>query len=190
MPGGMPGGGFGGTPGGFGGMPGMGGKTRSFHFSTDGGGGLGGGYSFANAQSIFEDFMKTQGGGDDLFAQFGGLGGNGGGGGRSRYRESGGARRRAPTPEPTVVERPLPLSLEELFTGRQKKMRIQRKTYEETSGKRKLEDKMLNIEIKPGYKAGTKIKFKGVGDQEEGGTQDLHFVIKEVSCSDKLIKTK
>ncbi|KAI4165747.1 MAG: hypothetical protein LQ342_000690 [Letrouitia transgressa] len=179
-----PGGGFGGMPGGFGGMPGIGGKTRSFHYTTDGGGGLGGGFSFTNAQSIFEDFMKSQGGGDDLFAQFNSLGGNGGGGGRSRYRGSGGGRRRAPTPEVTIVEKPLMLSLEELFSGRQKKMRIQRKTYEETSGKRKVEDKLLNIEIKPGYKAGTKIKFKGVGDQEEGGTQDLHFVIKEKEHKD------
>ncbi|KAL9034037.1 MAG: hypothetical protein Q9214_007231 [Letrouitia sp. 1 TL-2023] len=180
----MPGGGFSGMPGAFGEMPGIGGKTRSFHYSTDGGGGggLGGGFSFTSAQSIFEDFMRQQGGsGDDLFAQFGG---NGGGGGRSRYRESGGGRRRPPTPEATIVEKPLPLSLEELFSGRQKKMRIQRKTYEETSGKRKLEDKLLNIEIKPGYKAGTKIKFKGVGDQEEGGTQDLHFIIKEKDHTD------
>ncbi|KAL9612095.1 MAG: hypothetical protein Q9167_003282 [Letrouitia subvulpina] len=180
-PSGMPGAGFGGMPGGFGGMPSMGGKTRPFHFPTDGGGGgFSGGFSFSNAHSIFDDFIKQQGGGEDLFAQFGGLGGNGGGGGRSRYRESGGGgRRRAPTPEVTIVEKPLPLSLEELFTGKQKKMRIKRKTYEETSGKRKMEDKLLDIEIKPGYKAGTKIKFKGVGDQEEGGTQDLHFIIKE-----------
>jgi DnaJ family protein B protein 4 len=35
------------------------------------------------------------------------------------------------------------------------------------------------MDIKPGLKKGSKIKFKGVGDQEEGGQQDLHFVVEE-----------
>ena len=37
------------------------------------------------------------------------------------------------------------------------------------------------MDIKPGLKKGSKIKFKGVGDQEEGGQQDLHLIIGEVS---------
>ncbi|KAL9602568.1 MAG: hypothetical protein Q9219_001712 [cf. Caloplaca sp. 3 TL-2023] len=180
-PGGMPGG-FGGMPGGFGGIPGMGG-TRSFHFSTGGGGG-GGGFSFSNPESIFSDFFKQGGAGmgddDDIFAQFTGGGRGGGAGGRPRFRESGGgARRRVPTPEVTTVEKPLALTLEELYKGAHKKMKIKRKTYDDGSGKRKTEDKILEMDVKPGFKAGTKIKFKAVGDQEEGGTQDLHFIIQE-----------
>ncbi|KAL8974796.1 MAG: hypothetical protein Q9197_000972 [Variospora fuerteventurae] len=184
--GGMPGGGFGGMPSGFGGMPGMGGGgTRSFHFSTGGGpGGGAGGFSFSNPENVFADFFKQGGAGmgddDDIFAQFAGGGGSrGGSGGRSKFWESGGGRRRAPTPEVTTVEKPLPLSLEELFNGVHKKMKIKRKTYDDGSGKRKVEDKILDMDILPGYKAGTKIKFKGVGDQEEGGTQDLHFIVQE-----------
>ncbi|KAL8779081.1 MAG: hypothetical protein Q9213_007109 [Squamulea squamosa] len=183
-PGGMPGGFAGGMPGGFGGMPGGmgGGGTRSFHFSTGGPGG-GGGFSFSNPESIFADFFKQGGAGmgddDDIFAQFTGGSPSGGGGERSRYRDSGVGRRRARTPEVTTVEKPLPLTLEELFKGTKKKMKIKRKTYDDGSGKRKVEDKILDMDILPGYKAGTKIKFKGVGDQEEGGTQDLHFVIQE-----------
>ncbi len=118
---------------------------------------------------------------EDIFAQFTGGSAGGGGGERSRYRDSGVGRRRARTPEVTTVEKPLPLTLEELFKGTKKKMKIKRKTYDDGSGKRKVEDKILDIEIKPGYKAGTKIKFQGVGDQEEGGTQDLHFIVQEVS---------
>ncbi|KAL8948875.1 MAG: hypothetical protein Q9222_004979 [Ikaeria aurantiellina] len=182
--GGMPGGGFGGMPGGFGGMPGMGGSggTRSFHINTNGGfGGGSGGFSFSNPDSIFADFFKQGGAGmgddDDIFAQFTG-GSRGGPGGRSRFRESGG-RRRAPTPEITTVEKQLPLTLEELFKGTHKKMKIKRKTYDDGNGKRKMEDKILDMDIRPGYKKGTKIKFKGVGDQEEGGTQDLHFIVQE-----------
>jgi DnaJ family protein B protein 4 len=30
-------------------------------------------------------------------------------------------------------------------------------------------------------KKGSKIKFNGVGDQVEGGRQDLHFIVDEVS---------
>ena len=81
----------------------------------------------------------------------------------------------------TIVDRPLPVTLEELYKGTHKKMKIKRKTFDEGTNKRKVEDKILDMEIRPGYKAGTKIKFKGVGDQEEGGTQDLHFIVTEVS---------
>ena len=59
-------------------------------------------------------------------------------------------------------------------------MKIRRKTYDQRTHVQNVEDKILDIGIKPGYKVGTKIKFKGVGDQEEGGTQDLHFIVTEV----------
>lgn len=173
-PGGVP---FEGMPGGFG-MGGMPGGGRTFHFSTSGGGG---GFNFSNPESIFETFFKQGGAGmgddDDVFAQFGG-----GRAGRSSrgYRESNGhRRRREPTPEPTIVERPLPVTLEELYKGARKKMRIKRKTFDPSTGKRNVEEKTLDMEVKPGWKAGTKIKFKGVGDQEEGGTQDMHFIVSE-----------
>lgn len=181
--GGMPGG-FAGMPGGFGGVPGMGGGgPRSYHYSTGGGSG---GFSFSSPDNIFADFFKQGGAGmgddDDIFAQFN-FGGGRGRGGKPGYRDSPNERRRrrAPTPEVTTVEKPLELALEDLFAGTHKKMKIKRKTYDDGSGKRKMEDKILDMDIKPGYKAGTKIKFKGVGDQEEGGTQDLHFIVKEVS---------
>lgn len=162
-------------------MPG--GGTRTFHFSTSGGGG---GFSFSNPESIFSEFFKSGGAGlgddDDVFANFGSQGQRmGGGRSRSFMESTGGARPyRAPTPEVTTVERPLSVTLEELFKGVHKKMKIKRKTYDHGTNKRKLEDKILDMEIRPGYKAGTKIKFKGVGDQEEGGTQDLHFIVTEV----------
>ncbi|KAL8677619.1 MAG: hypothetical protein Q9224_007179 [Gallowayella concinna] len=173
-------------PGGFGGMPGMGGGgTRSFHFSSSGGpGGSTGGFTFSNPESIFANFFKQGGAGtgddDDIFAQFpGGSLRGGGSGGRSRYGESGVGRRRARTPEVTTVEKPLNVTLEELYSGTKKKMKIKRKTYDDGSGLRKVEDKILDMEIKPGYKAGTKLMFAGVGDQEEGGKQDLHFIVTE-----------
>ncbi|KLJ11258.1 DnaJ like subfamily B member 4 [Blastomyces silverae] len=60
-------------------------------------------------------------------------------------------------------------------------MKIKRKTFDERTGKRSVEDKILEFDVKPGLKAGSKIKYAGVGDQEEGGTQDLHFIITEAS---------
>lgn len=187
-PPGAAGAGAGGMPPGFegmnfggmgGGMPGGGGRT--FHFSTSGGGG--GGFGTSDPMDIFSQFFKQGGAGmgddEDIFSQFTQ-------GGRSRSSRQGdphmstSSRKRAQTPEVTTVERPLPVTLEELFTGARKKMKIKRKTYDARTGKRSTEDKILDMEIKPGYKAGTKIKFKAVGDQEEGGVQDMHFIVTEV----------
>lgn len=186
----------GGMPGGFNGfnfegMPG--GGTRSFHFSTGGGGGAGG-FNFNDPNDIFAQFMRSAGGGgargfdddDDPFAGFAGAP-------RSARRTRSGfaaePRHRETTPEVTTVERPLPLTLEELFNGVTKKMKIKRKTYDET-GKRVQTDQILEVPIKPGLKKGSKIKFNGVGDQVEGGRQDLHFIVEEVSNHQTLSQTR
>ena len=87
---------------------------------------------------------------------------------------------RPPAPEVSTVERPLLLSLEEMFLGVTKKMKIKRKMFDDT-GKRTTTDTVLEVPIKPGLKKGSKIRFKGVGDQEEGGQQDLVFIVEEVS---------
>ncbi|KAI0814342.1 hypothetical protein GGR55DRAFT_427913 [Xylaria sp. FL0064] len=164
---------------------------RSFHFTTSGGGGNP--FNFSNPENIFAEFMRGGGGGagmggDDDDAAFSHIFGGGiprtSGGRSSRMRGyagqdpfRGGATREA-APEVTTVERALPLSLEELFNGITKKMKIKRKTFDE-SGKRTTSDQVLEVPIKPGLKKGSKIKFKGVGDQEEGGKQDLHFIVEE-----------
>ncbi|KAK8066320.1 DnaJ like subfamily B member 4 [Apiospora hydei] len=182
--------GGGGMPGGFegfnfGGMPG--GGARTYHFSTNGGGG-GGGFNFSNPNNIFAEFMRSAGGGggggfeDDDFADIMGGMPRGGGGRSSRMRgfpqDGFRSSAREATPEVTTVERALPLTLEELFNGVTKKMKIKRKTFDD-SGKRTTSDQVLEVPIKPGLKKGSKIKFKGVGDQEEGGKQDLHFIVEE-----------
>lgn len=175
-----------------GGMPG-GGGARTFHFSTGGGSHP---FNFSNPESIFAEFMRSSasaGGNEDEpdmnpFFGRGGMGGMPRASGRTRMRSnfpSGGdpfasSGAREATPDVTTVERALPLSLEELFTGVTKKMKIKRKSFDD-SGKRTTTDQVLEVPIKPGLKKGSKIKFKGVGDQEEGGKQDLHFIVEEVS---------
>jgi DnaJ homolog subfamily B member 4 len=174
------GGGSGGFP--FAQSGGMPGGTRSFHFSTGGGDG----FNFSNADDIFSEFLRNggggMGGGDDDFGFGGfGMGGMPGGMGGSKRGNRFSGSRRAPEPEVTVVEKPLAVSLEELFSGTTKKMKIKRKTYDQATGKQSTQDRILEVPIKKGLKAGSKIKFSDVGDQVEGGTQDLHFIVSEVS---------
>jgi DnaJ family protein B protein 4 len=165
----------------------MPGSTRTFSYSTSGG------FAFSDPESIFADFLRSMPSGvtdDDMggIPGFGGFGsrragGMGSGRGSSgRFRDMNGGPR-ALTPEVTVVEKPLPLTLEEVFKGATKKMKIKRKKFDTTTLKQSVEDIILEVPIKPGLKAGSKIKFKNVGDQVEGGTQDLHFIVEEVSLS-------
>lgn len=182
-------------PGGFGGFDfgGGGGGARTFHFTTSGGGpgGGAGGFSFTNPEDIFAEFMRQGGGGGmrggsgadeempDIFSSFAGAGPRSS---RPKMRTAGfgDSPKRDYAPEVSTVERPLPLTLEELFKGTTKKMKIKRKTFDD-AGKRVLSDQILEVPIKPGLKKGSKIKFNGVGDQQaEGGRQDLHFIVEEV----------
>ncbi|KAH7122592.1 DNAJ heat shock family protein-like protein [Dendryphion nanum] len=164
-------------------------RSQTFHFSTSGG--SGGGFNFSNPENIFADFLRggggSMGGDEDDFGNFGGFGMGGMpgglGGSRGSRRSAGGSRfdggRRVVTPEVTVVEKPLPVALEELFNGTTKKMKIKRKTYDPATMKQSTQDRILEVPIKKGLKAGSKIKFSDVGDQVEGGTQDLHFIVSE-----------
>lgn len=165
---------------GFGGMPS--GGTRTFHFSTGPGGG--GGFRFSSADDIFRNFAKAGGGmgmeDDDLFSMLGGGLGRGGRGFSSAGGPGFQQQRRAPTPEPTVVEKDLPLTLEELYKGTSKKVVTKSKAFD-PSGKRTVQEITLEANIKPGLRTGSKIKYRGVGDQEEGGKQDVHLIVTEVS---------
>jgi len=154
------------------GMGGMGGgsRGRNFHFSTGGGSAS---FQFSNPEDIFTEFARGGGFGGDMDDMFGSRGWRGQSGMPNGFRP------RQPTPEVTTIERPLPLTLEELFRGTNKKMKIKRKTFDESTGKAQVQDRILEMYIKPGLKAGSKIKFKAIADQEEGGTQDLHFIVTE-----------
>jgi DnaJ family protein B protein 4 len=170
-------------PGGFnfGGMPGGGGGGRTFHFSTGGGGPDG--FSFSNADDIFREFAKGSTGGgrggfddDDIFSM---LNGGMGGGGFRRPKGASQQKKRAPTPEPTVIEKDLPVTLEEIFNGVTKKVTTRSKTFD-SSGKLNAREVILEAKIKPGLRSGSKIKYKNFGDSEEGGRQDMHLIVKEV----------
>ncbi|XP_059641279.1 uncharacterized protein LOC132283357 isoform X2 [Cornus florida] len=118
---------------------------------------------------------------DDIYKEFFDVGSEDGG--RSRvfkdytHRTADSAsstgQRKAP-----AVDNLLPCSLEELYKGAKKKMKISR-TVVDTSGLRPVEE-ILTIEIKPGWKKGTKITFPEKGNEEPGVTPaDLIFVVDE-----------
>ncbi|KAJ5343086.1 hypothetical protein MYU51_016295 [Penicillium brevicompactum] len=184
----------GGMPGGFnfGGMPS--GGSRKFHFSTGPGGGGAGGFSFSDADDIFRNFAKGSGGmggggmgggmggidDDDLLSSVFGSGMGGGSGFRSSRPGAGYSKpKRAPTPEPTIVEKDLPLTLEEIYNGTSKKVKTKSKAFD-PMGKRTTQEVTLEANIKPGLRAGSKIKYRNIGDQEEGGRQDVHLIVKEI----------
>ena len=110
--------------------------------------------------------------------------GMGGGGGFSAEDLFGGGGGRgggfaSATPEPQEKaedwETPLKLTLEELYTGTTKKLKIGRKL---ANGQ--TEQKVITIDVKPGWKKGTKVRFAGSGNEvSPGNAQDLVFIVDE-----------
>lgn len=164
-----------------------------------GGGGMphnftGGNFHFTSGDPR-ETFARFFGGQGAQF-NFGGLGGFGGGGGGSGFNFNnynngdedmdveyigGGMGGQPPRKQRTVqdppIEKELPVSLEELFTGCDKKMKLTRKIYR-NDGSHTTEEKILKINVKPGWKAGTRVTFAKEGDVVPGRTPaDVVFKI-------------
>ncbi|MCO5596020.1 hypothetical protein L7F22_050074 [Adiantum nelumboides] len=77
------------------------------------------------------------------------------------------------------VESKLPCTLEELFNGAVRKMKISRNVLG-VGGKATTTEEFLTINIKPGWKRGTKITFPEKGNEQPGVVPaDLIFVIDE-----------
>ncbi|KAG5050612.1 hypothetical protein AAZX31_02G021900 [Glycine max] len=78
-----------------------------------------------------------------------------------------------------VVESSLLCTLEELYNGCKKKLKVSRIVPDEFGELRSVEE-ILKIDIKPGWKKGTKITFPGKGNQEPGfAPSDLIFELDE-----------
>ncbi|GAA5933998.1 hypothetical protein JCM3775_002845 [Rhodotorula graminis] len=179
--GGFPGG-AGGTTFSFGGMPGAGGggftpsdpnDIFSALFGSMGGGGMGGGGGAGGRRA-----RGAGAGAGNPFAGMAGMGGGGFPGGFGMDIDSDddmggpGAAKRPPPPPEAV--KPLPISLEDLYKGTTKKLRVTKKRL---NGQE--EANVLEVAIKPGYKPGTKIRFAKAGNEMAGGAQDIVFVIEE-----------
>ncbi|XAR50835.1 hypothetical protein NMG60_11005284 [Bertholletia excelsa] len=102
--------------------------------------------------------------GDDIFASFRGGAGEGSG---SMPRKG------------AAIERTLPCNLEDLYKGTTKKMKISRDVID-ACGRPNTMEEILTIEIKPGWKKGTKITFPEKGNEQRGVIPaDLVFIIDE-----------
>ncbi|KAL3528306.1 hypothetical protein ACH5RR_007628 [Cinchona calisaya] len=96
---------------------------------------------------------------------------SGGGVGSS---SSGGGMKKA-----AAVETVLMCSLEELYKGASRKLKISRRIIDRAGKFRNLEE-ILTVDIKPGWKKGTKITFPEKGNEEPGViSADLIFVVDE-----------
>lgn len=82
----------------------------------------------------------------------------------------------ASTSKPIEILRPLPLTLNELYSGAQKKFKTSRRLL---SGQ--TEERTLDVNVVKGWKIGTKIRFPGAGNEDPGSgtSQDIVFVVEE-----------
>lgn len=103
--------------------------------------------------------------GEDIFSQF--------------NRGAGGAGEPTIPRKAAAIERTLQCSLEDLYKGTTKKMKISRDVVD-ASGRPSTVEEILTIEIKPGWKKGTKITFPEKGNEQRGVIpSDLVFIIDE-----------
>lgn len=78
------------------------------------------------------------------------------------------------------IEHDLYVTLEDIFKGCTKKMKINKKVYNAEARTTRREDKVLTINIKPGWKAGTKITFQREGDQSPNSIpSDIVFIVRD-----------
>ncbi|KAI3848909.1 hypothetical protein MKW92_012368 [Papaver armeniacum] len=155
--------------------------------------GGGGGYPYSNGGSSggSNDFRFNPRNAEDIFAEFFGsspFGFGSMGAGRSmrfqsdnvfrNYSEGGGVGVSTPR-KPPPVESKLPCTLEELYTGSTRKMKISRNVID-ANGRLVPESEILTIDVKPGWKKGTKITFPDKGNEQANQLPaDLVFVIDE-----------
>ncbi|KAH9950007.1 DnaJ-domain-containing protein [Amylocystis lapponica] len=184
----------------FGGFPGSGGSGPTFTFTSNSPGGFG---SAADSHQL----TRRRSSSEQFFSGFGGMGGMGGmpsgfgrrgmssfagdeddnmdgsfsggmpGGMPNGARFSGTPRRPSSPSTPTAPEitRPLKISLEDLYSGTTKHLKVGRRLMSGGT-----EDKVLEIQISPGWKSGTKIRFPRAGNEQPNGeSQDLVFVVEE-----------
>jgi len=146
-------------------MPGMGGNPHQ-PFFNDG-----------------MDGMET----DDPFASLGGLGSNLGGNFGPRtapfrsqsFNVGSNSGPRKDKQQDPPVEHDLYVTLDDICKGVTKRMKISRRVVA-NDGTAKKEEKVLTINVKPGWKSGTKITFQREGDQAPNKIPaDIVFIIRD-----------
>ncbi|KAI0288793.1 hypothetical protein BC826DRAFT_1092918 [Russula brevipes] len=178
-------------------FPGGGGTT--FTFTSSGFPGDGGGFSPSDPMKVFQTMFglgglggRGMGGmrGPSLFDEDDDMGGSSpfsafratsgrmpGGmddGGGMRFTQS--SSQAPPKSEaPNEITRPLKLSLEDLYSGTTKHLKVSRRKLDGST-----EERVLEIAVQPGWKQGTKIRFPRAGNETAGGSSpDLVFIVED-----------
>eukprot|EP01091_Cochliopodium_minus_P003714 TRINITY_DN1368_c0_g2_i1.p1 TRINITY_DN1368_c0_g2~~TRINITY_DN1368_c0_g2_i1.p1 ORF type:complete len:349 (+),score=132.92 TRINITY_DN1368_c0_g2_i1:27-1073(+) len=170
--------------------------------SSGGNGGFNG-FTDQSAQDIFAQVFGNKFGGASFFGfggndsdsddenQFGGFNGfnfgemqsggmpggfNFGSGGFNQH-----TRQQKRPRKPETVTHDIHFSLEELYHGLTKKVKITRNVIMDDGRTLKAESEVRSFDVKPGWKSGTKITFEGAGDQpnKEAPPGDIVFLVKE-----------
>jgi len=181
------------APSGFGGT---GGEARFpggnfFQFNSAGPAGSGartsrngpGGFNPSNADDIFRQFFSSGGdpfagaGFDDDEDDFRGFQRGSPFGSHAHPHSHPHATRNA-KPEPAIY--PLRCTLEELYGGCTKKLKIKRKVLDPVTKLPSTSEKIIVVNVKAGWKAGTKLNYAGEGDEfAPNKHQDVQLVIEE-----------
>ncbi|CAD2213248.1 DnaJ domain/DnaJ C terminal domain containing protein, putative [Angomonas deanei] len=171
----------GGMPAGDGGMPGGMPGGAQFHFTGGGRGGKSYNFSNQDAFNVFEQFF----GSSDPFAGGESFGGGGPGlhrvfrgfGGPQGFATNFGTPQSSPNYEVPPMEYTFSCTLEEIFKGCTKKFNVSRQM---ANGK---ESKLFEVNVLPGYKKGTKVRFEKEGGRVEGYPPnvmaDMVFILDE-----------
>lgn len=160
---------------------GAGGPGMHFNFTSSGGGGNA--YSFSNqdAFKMFEQFF----GSSDPFAGGEAFGGGGPGlhrvfrgfGGPQGFTSGFGTPQTSPPYDVPPMEYTFTCTLEEIFTGCVKKFNVSRNVSHGS------EKKQFEVQVLPGYKKGTRVRFEREGGRVEGYPPnvlaDMVFVLDE-----------
>ncbi|XP_076130038.1 dnaJ homolog subfamily B member 13 isoform X1 [Alosa pseudoharengus] len=94
----------------------------------------------------------------------------------------GGLRGRGVKKQDPPIERDLHLALEDLFYGCTKKIKISRRVMNEDGHTSSIRDKILTINVKPGWNEGTRITFPNEGDQGPNNIPaDIVFIVRQKS---------
>lgn len=155
-------------------------------------------FNFRSAEDIFAEFFGGGMGGDPIAGLFGGgmrgggmggpfggmagMGGPMGGGGPfggGMGGPMGGMGHHGP-PKDKPITRQLGCTLEELYSGSTRKMKITRTIWDASGRAARSEEEILEVAVKPGWKRGTKVTFKDKGDERPGRVAaDMVFIIDE-----------
>jgi DnaJ homolog subfamily B member 4 len=98
--------------------------------------------------------------------------------GGARYTRTQSQSQSQPPPKTGAPEvtRPLKLSLEDIYGGTTKRLKVSRRRLDSST-----EEKELEIAVQPGWKEGTKIRFPRAGNEKlDGSSPDLVFVVEDL----------